>query len=317
VKIVAVFALMSILATGCTTIAPTASIVISVPGQSASPAASGAPSSASSIAPASVQPTVPVEPSQAATAQPATPTPAATKKPRPTGTPTLRAPNLVVSKLALGADPWLINTDTPLKVTVKNDGSADAASFYVGAQADTTDGQHSFQFAEISVASLAAGASTQVAFNANVSNAADYTITATADFYDDIAESNENDNTKQITATAVDLPNLYVEGSLTVTPPTAGSDIYEVAFTIGNNGSADAVDPVFYIFAYDSASTKYDLARHDLTHSVSAGATDPITNGVRFPASGGYTVYVLLDPDDTIVESDETDNEAYLAITVP
>ena len=49
-----------------------------------------------------------------------------------------------------------------------------------------------------------------MAFNANVANADDYTITATADFYDDVAESNENDNTKQIKATAVSLPDLTV-----------------------------------------------------------------------------------------------------------
>ena len=179
-------------------------------------------------------------------------------------------PNLIVTKVALGADPWLINTDTALNVTVKNDGSAAAGASYVSALAVTADGNATNDLGQQDVASLAPGASTQVAFNANVANATDYTITVTADVYDNVAESNENDNTKSLTASAVDLPNLYINGTLAVTPKAAGSDSYEVAFSIGNNGSAAAVDPTFDIFAYDSAENKYDLGFNDLSDGLAA-----------------------------------------------
>jgi len=289
---------------GCTTVAPVASPQPS-PAPSVVPSviliATPAPLVLPTELPSSVLPTV--APSEV---------PKPTKSAKPSAA---AAPDLVVGKLVVGVDPWLAKTDTPLTVTVKNIGTADAAKFVVGAEADSASAQN--YLADQDIPSLAAGASSEVTFTLNVGEAGDYTMKATVDKYDDVSELSESDNTKSLNATAVSLPNLYVDGSLFVNPPAAGSSSYEVDFTIGNNGSADAPDPVVKLFAYDSADNQVDLGSHQLPFALAAGQKKDLSYDVQFPASGDYKLYVLLDPDNAIDESDETDNEAEADVTVP
>ena len=309
-SVAAVVALVAVVAVGCTTIAPAASVVITVPVQNGSPGAS-APSAAASaepsIASASSAPTVSVGPTGFASPPPGSPTPGPT--PKPTKSPKPSGPalaNLVVTDVTLGADPWPVNTDTLLNVTVKNDGSTDAARFYVEAEAVTADGNNTNDFGQMPVDSLAPGASTQVAFNARVTNASDYTITATADYYDDIKESNEHDNDKSIQASAVSMPNLYVDGGLQVLR-VSGTFGYEVDFTIGNSGSADAPDPSLKIFAYDAAKNVSDLGSYQLNFPLTAGQKKDLTYDFQLGPQGDHQLYVMLDPD----------NEAEADVTVP
>lgn len=237
-------------------------------------------------------------------------------------------PNLIVTKVALGADPWLINTDTPLNVTVKNDGSAAAGASYVSAQAVTADGNTTNDLGQQNVASLAPGASTQVAFNANVANATDYTITATADFYDDIAESNENDNTKEIKATAVDVPDLpnlvFAPNGFTMTPDADPALGYDINMVIANTGTVDVTNQFNVSFTWDTAAASgsfdpYQCCTTEGGPVIAAGATSGNVgaSGNHFPAPGAYKVYALLDSDDVIHESNENDNQAEYDVTVP
>ena len=237
-------------------------------------------------------------------------------------------PNLVISNVALGADPWLINTDTPLAVTVKNDGSADAARFYVGAKAVTADRNTINDLGQQNVASLAPGASTQVAFNANVTNATDYTITVVADVYNDVAESNENDNTKKLSATAVDqpdLPNLvFAPNGFTMTPDANPAQGYDINMVIANTGTVDVTIGFNVSFTWDTgaASDTFDPYQCCTTEGgpvIVAGAThgNVSNGGYHFPAPGAYQVYAVLDSDDVIHESNENDNKAEYDVTVP
>ena len=312
-------ALLSLVA-GCTTVSPSAS---SVPGTAAPSAAASAPSSSvvlnlspePSTGPAQSLPAASSAPTPGSTPAPtpATPAPKPSKGPKPSGP---AMPNLVVTKVALGADPWLINTDTPLAVTVKNDGSAAAARFYVSAEADSADGLHFDQLSAVSVDSLAAGASTQVAVNANVADAGDYTITATADPYDDIAESNENDNTKQIKATAVDLPNL-LPTDLSGGPDNMVADSYVFEYTISNTGSAAADNFSVLTFDYAPDGTMDTIDHFVVTTPLAPGDHLLENYDVNATQSGTYRVYTSIDSDNTVTESNETDNEAEMGVTMP
>ena len=225
-------------------------------------------------------------------------------------------PNLVVTKVALGADPWLINTDTPLNVTVKNDGSADASKFYVRAEAATTDGNTTIDFVDLTVDSLAAGASTDLAFSARVATASDYTITATADLFDDIHESNEKDNTKEIKATAVDLPNLLPR-NLTATAFPDKPGYYNFEYTISNAGTADAntFSVVVFYEAPDGSTGQID--KYQVTGPLTAGSNLLESSNGSLPQSGTNKVSVDVDSDKQVDESDETDNVTEVDVTVP
>jgi len=312
VTVAAFVVVMSVLATGCTTVAPAASIVISVPVQTASAGASGAPSAVPSTASDSIEPAVSVEPSAAPTAQSATPTPKPSKSPKPS---VAAMPNLVVAKVALGADPWLINTDTPLKVTVKNDGSADAAKFLVEAEAVSVDGNTTNDLGQMPVDSLAAGASAEVTFNANVATAGDYTITATADFNGDIDESNENDNTKQLKAAAASLPDLTVT-DLTDEPITGGPNEYEFNYTLRNLGTADANNFSVLVFYDAPDGSTGQIDKYEVTNPLPAGDNILKFSDGTLPQSGTNHVYIDVDYGNQVDESDEDNNEAGIDVTV-
>jgi hypothetical protein len=72
----------------------------------------------------------------------------------------------------------------------------------------------------------------------------------------------------------------------------------------------------FKIFAYNAAGDQIDLADHTLKGAILAGAQTPVSNGVNLD-NGSYQVYVLIDPNNTIDEGNEEDNEGEDDVTVP
>ena len=308
-SVVTVFAMVSVLAAACTTIAPAASPV-------ASAGASAVPSLATPATPATSTIPTNVIPSLEPTAVP-TDTTTPTKKPKPSATAAGPAlPNLVITKFTASADPIPTGAHTDGRVTIKNTGTADAATFDLGISDARVDGLGGGAFSPVTVDGLAAGDSVQVTVNLSLSDPGDYTLTAEVDVNDAITESNEDDNTKTLSATAVSLPNLLPE-NLSGGPDNMVADYYVLEYTISNTGSAAADNFSVLTFDYAPDGTMDTIDRFVVTTPLEPGDHLLENYDVHATQSGTYRVYASIDPDNTVAESDETDNEAGLDVSMP
>ncbi len=121
------------------------------------------------------------------------PTPAPTPTPSPTPPPGVTQPDLIISSIIIPPGSWLVGTDGTIQVSVTNVGTSDAGTFNVrltfsgtGVPSDKT----------LTVANLAAGASTTLTFNGiSFSESGDKTVEAIADFDNTIDEISEGNNT--------------------------------------------------------------------------------------------------------------------------
>jgi len=294
----------AILLAGCTTIAP-----LSSPASPSAPAEESPAASTPEPTPSTSFPNVtPTEtPTETPTTAPKTPMPVKS----PTG-PTL--PNLVITRFTTSDDPVVVGAKTDGKVTIKNTGTADAGAFSLGLSWNNDNGLGSGADSPVAVDGLAAGDSVQVTVDLSLTDAGSFTFTAEADSSHAVAESSEDDNTKTLATTAVSLANLYFAVPVSVVFEDGG---YDVKFKVGNSGTADASGVYFDVFAFDSAGIQTDLGKEPVFDPIVAGTTAGFVQGVDFPASGDYKLYVLLDPDNTIDESNENDNEGGTDVTVP
>lgn len=303
-----------LVATACTSLSPVAD---SPSPLAASPLPSAAaPSSEPSVA-ASVPVVLPTEtPAPAKTAKPSKPP----KSVAPSGP---AAPNLVVSKFVLGADRLLVGVATDLRITIKNTGTADAGSFDL-ALGFSNDSGGGGGFSPMPVDGLAAGDSVQLTRSINIDVAGNDTFTAEADADNVIAESNEDDNTKTLSVTAVSLPDLaFVGNGFQVVDDQTGNGTYEMDMDIVDYGPADVTDQFNIGFTYyfgASGMATFDPFQCCTTEGgpvlVSGSSRSQGVGGFHFDP-GDYIVYANLDSDDTIVETDETNNEARFDLSVP
>ena len=180
-------------------------------------------------------------------------------------------------------------------ITVRNAGSASATSFVVRFQ----DGSGSTQQ---TVPSLAPGASTVVNFSRTLNGAQD-NITVTVDAFNQVTESNENNNTAQYQVTGQNpppsnFPDLVVE-SLTFTPqnPNVGGS-FQLTMLIRNQGSA-AAGP--FRVALQNTNTSQSLG------GLSAGAGVQL-NMTATLASSGQSFTIVADSLNQVNESNENNN---------
>lgn len=311
-RIVALAAVLGLAAAGCTSVSPEASVA---PSGSASASAS-----ALATAPGSAAPSVP-----AVSAPPSTEvaTPKPSKPPKATPPTGPAQANLIVSKVATKADPFLTGVDTQIDVTIKNVGNAEAGSFSIGVSYLRDDGLGQGTQSGAPVDGLAAGKSVRVAVNYTLPDPGAVTFTATVDIGDEVAESNEDDNTGTLSVTAVAaLPNLVID-SFTMQPDPENPGDYRSDYEVRNSGTADLTQPfqVAYTWALASGGVGSFDGDSCCTHPqpvLAAGQTAGITHSaLHFPSSGTYIVTIAADPANEISESDETDNYATASVNVP
>lgn len=141
---------------------------------------------------------------------------------------TILSPNFSPSNPRLG------DTIT-VTAQVRNQGNASAGPFSV-------ELRDSFGTLTQSFSGLAAGAAANISFNRQV-NASSDTLTLTADSLNQVSESNESNNTAQLTVTAQQVqqfPDLFISGiDFTPQTPRVGDPI-SFAITIANQGNASA-----------------------------------------------------------------------------
>jgi hypothetical protein len=145
-----------------------------------------------------------------------------------------------------------------------------------------------------------------------------YYLLAVVDELNEVTnESNEGNNvasnTITISSPAPDLIVLSVDGPTSATP---GGTI-AITDTVKNQGSASAGP--FYVYFYLSTDTTIttsdtQLGSRYLASGLSAGASSSSTTNVTVPtsaATGNYYIGAIVDKDNTISESNETNNTGY------
>jgi subtilase family serine protease len=136
-----------------------------------------------------------------------------------------------------------------------------------------------------------------------------YPVTVTADLFDDVTESNENNNITTDTIIVVEAPDLIVS-SLTHSPadPTI-SDTITITAIVQNRGGKVA----------PASTLKIDVDGDVTTHaipSLNPSQTHQIQRQVNLTTRGTYPVTVTADYEDDVTESNESNNIAQDSITV-
>ena len=261
------------------------------------------------------------------TAPPSTLPPSKTPKPPTTAPPSTgpSLPNLVIAKFVAANDPIQAGVKTNGRVTIKNEGTADAGPFDLGWGFSADEGGGGGGNRPQPVDGLAAGDSVQLTVDLSLDLGGGYTFTATADSGNVIAESNEDDNSATLHVTAVSDVNLvWPEGAFSVTPDVDLGG-YDLNFQAQNTGTAPTTMSFSIGFAWSSSLASGTFPSEDCCFGgpgtveiLAAGAlsTQYAVQGYSFPSPATYTVVATLDSTNIIPESDETDNTATVQVDV-
>jgi subtilase family serine protease len=201
-------------------------------------------------------------------------------------------PDLIVDSLMHSPlNPTTADTIT-IRAVVKNIGSGSAAASTLKIGTET-----------YSIPALAAGASSTMSRTVGPLSAQEWSVTATADLNNVVAELNESNNTLTDSWTVTEPSGAdLVVSTLTHSPanPTT-ADRITVTAVVRNSGGADAVASTLSLSAGGSTTT----------HSIpvlAAGATSTVTRSVGPLTAGTYTFSATADVNGTVAESNESNN---------
>jgi hypothetical protein len=302
---------------GCTNVGVAAS---ASPGGSVA-ASVAVVSTANSAAPSSTA-AVSEQPTVAATAS-ATPI----KTTKPAKSPRASQPNgpamanLTVTKFVTDLDRLVLAQPAPARVTVKNDGAGDAATFELGIT--YTDGAGGGYIPPATVDGLAAGESVQLTIDIAPLTAGSLTFTATADAGSAVPESNEDDNSTTLAIVAVDLPNIgFIDPPFSLIQ-LAGESGYRMDYNYSNLGDVEITTPFINSIEWSSSRASGTFPSGDCCATMNGmhwgpgGSVQSNEGPYSFPEAGKYTVVVTLDAENAVDESNESDNQQSYEITVP
>lgn len=139
-----------------------------------------------------------------------------------------------------------------------------------------------------------------------------HTIRATADPDDAVDEVNESNNAMASTFEVISPPPNLDLADLATDPAVPGPGDQTVARATVVNEGETASDPSVVRFHLDG-----DLLGEESLPSLDPGESASVSSSAwSFDDVGEHTVRAVVDPDDGIVEGDETDNEREIAFTV-
>jgi len=231
------------------------------------------------------------------------------------------APNLIVTKIE--RDPGSILAERPfdVSVTIRNIGNADAGSSQGAIQENNLGDGVQGVLDPFPVGALKKGKSVTVDLSVTLPKEGNWKLIAIADFKEDIDESDEKDNTSDLSVKVVGgLPDLaWANGGFSFTPSQTKAGYYDVAYDFINMGTADyAAETTFIAVNWfrdeDSASGDFpdvpvgDLAVHE---------ERVLEQSLSFPGPGTYKIYALLDKRGVVDELNEDNNESQISVTVP
>ena len=231
-------------------------------------------------------------------------------------------PNLVMKEDNINFTPSSPTAGTEVTIeaaTVLNEGMLDAGSVDVQFF-DVTNGSPQAIGSPQTITGIPAGGSgfAEVAYD-TTGKEGDRIILVVVDADNVVAETDETDNEADHTLTVLpeqeepaEMPNLTVTtGGISFDPPApTPGDMVTVTAAVSNTGESDAsVVVVRFLDATDDEPVQ--IGEDQTIPGIVAGEAATVT--VPYDTtdlSGDRTITVVVDPDDAIDESDETDNEA-------
>ena len=188
-------------------------------------------------------------------------------------------------------------------VSIKNQGVGAATSCYVYYFID------GLQKGYGSVSSILSGSTATTTFTLTAQPGS-HTIKAVADYNNAVPESNETNNEKEVTLSGVLLSDLIVQDITWVPSSPSAGEAVTFTVTLKNQGTGNAVSSTirYYIdglyLTYDSVS------------SIPAGST--ATETFTWSAQpGSHAIKAVADYNNAVPESNETNNEKEVALTIP
>ena len=212
------------------------------------------------------------------------------------------SPDLIIDRVTWSPETPVIGDEVTFTVTISNQGTADSGNFYVAYYIDDDYiGEDFFQ-------SIDVGASVSRTFTWTAEPGR-HTIKAVADYRNHIDESNESNNEKSYTLSVL-APDLIIS-SITWSPeePSIGETATFIV-TIKNLGLATSGSCRVY-FYIDGASRGYqDVPK------IAAG--DTVTKNFSwFVKAGDHHIEAIVDKDNSVRESDETNNSKEAIFSTP
>ena len=231
-------------------------------------------------------------------------------------------PNLVVSSGNIGLKPPAPTDGQPVSVqaAVFNHGAAGARDVVVQVM-DITEGNPSPVGAPQVIPRLAAGSSGSVVVVYDTAGKqGDRILQVTADPNNFIRETDESDNTadKTVAVSPPPAPNLVALSSNVEFDPADPQDgrLVAVRATVINNGTAAATDIVVLLSDVTGGEAE-QIGQARLIDSLAPAASATVQ--VQYDTTGKQgerRIQFEIDPNNTIAESNETDNKTVALLTV-
>ena len=235
------------------------------------------------------------------------------------------APDLMLTS-SVGASPNPVVAGNGLSVsyTVKNQGTGGAAQSQTRVQvklgSSTTTTTEIFH----TTPALGAGISTSETVSVPISSsvaAGAYTIYVILDYNNAIGQSNVNNDTYQtavgavtIQAAAAAAPDLMLTSSVGASPnPVVAGNGLSVSYTVKNQGTGGAAQSQTRVQVKLGSSTTTTTEIFHTTPALGAGISTSETVSVPISSSvaaGAYTIYVILDYNNAIGQSN-VNNDTY------
>jgi hypothetical protein len=216
-------------------------------------------------------------------------------------------PDLVVTDTTWTPANPTETSQVTLSATVRNAGSAAAPATSVNVAIGGT------VVGNAAVGALAAGESATVSVNAGTRPMGTYTVTSTVDPANTVVEQNDANNTytapNPLVIAQAPGPDLEVTG---VTPnppnPAVGASV-TFSVSVRNRGTSSAAASVTRVTVGGTTLSAN-------TGTIAAGATVSVNAGSWTATSGGATVTATADANNTVAETNETNNQLAVAIVV-
>lgn len=219
-------------------------------------------------------------------------------------------PDLIVSALSANKAEYNAGDTITVTATIRNQGQSQANGFYVSLTSSDLSTQTKY------ISSLGAGSSTNVSFiyiAPTFSSTRNVTVMATADSTGVVTESNEGNNTRSTTFRVVALPDLIVTALSGDNTLYEAGETVKVSAVVKNAGSVSAAATTIRLTVPDIGTFSSSLT------ALSAGESRTVT--FSFTASTSLipqsiTVTAYADPDNVVMESDESNNSRTATISV-
>ena len=231
-------------------------------------------------------------------------------------------PNLVVLASNVNFNPLTIsaNGTVTVRAVVLNHGAREARDVVVQFM-DVSGGSQVPIGSPQTLARIAPGNAATAQMSFAPSSPGDFTVQVVADPNNFIVESNELDNraSKSLTVGAPPAPNLVALSSNMEFVPSAPQDgnLVTIHATALNNGTMVATDVVVRVEDVTDAGAPQLIGKQRLIDSLQPG--EEATVQVMYDTTdkaGDRTIRMVVDPLNSIAESDEADNEAITVLTI-